>query len=189
MTYLAVGLIERRLKERYPGAEFQVVGTPGDLGAAEDLFTRDPHEFQLWACARVGAQPYKGGRKGADTGIDGVIYFKPDGKTTEKAIVSVKGGRNVRVEMICDLGHVIDREGAKVGVFVTLIEPTAPMRKEAAGAGLYDVPGWRKVPKIQILTAADLFDRLHPDIPARDASEFKKAEKQDTSAGKQPTLI
>ena len=29
--------------------------------------------------------------------------------------------------------------------------------------------------KIQILTIADLFDRRLPDIPARDASEFKKA--------------
>jgi hypothetical protein len=31
-------------------------------------------------------------KKGADSGIDGLIYFKPEGKATEKAIVSVKGG-------------------------------------------------------------------------------------------------
>lgn len=189
VTHLAVGLIERRLKERYPGAAFQVVGTPGDLEAARDLFARSPHEFQLWAGARIAAQPYKGGRKGADTGIDGVIYFKPDGKTTEKAIVSVKGGANVSVPMIRDLGHVVDREGAKLGIFITLAEPTGPMKREAAGAGLYDVPGWRKVPKIQILTIADLFDRRQPDIPARDASEFKRAEKADTSETKQEKLI
>lgn len=189
VTHLAVGLIERRLSERYPTAKFQVIGTPGDLEAARDLFARSPHEFQLWAGARVAAQPYKGGRKGADTGIDGVIYFKPDGKTTEKAIVSVKGGGNVSVPMIRDLGHVIDREGAKLGIFITLAEPTGPMKREAAGAGLYDVPGWRKVPKIQILTIADLFDRRQPDIPARDASEFKRAEKADTSEAKQEKLI
>ena len=41
----------------------------------------------------VGAQPYKGGKKGGDTGIDGYLYFKPDGKMTEKAVVSVKSGQ------------------------------------------------------------------------------------------------
>ena len=40
----------------------------------------------------MNAVPYRGGEKGADSGIDGIIYFEPEGKTTEKAIVSVKGG-------------------------------------------------------------------------------------------------
>ena len=39
-------------------------------------------------------------KKGTDSGIDGIIYFKPDGKTTEKAIVSVKGGENVGVRCV-----------------------------------------------------------------------------------------
>ena len=39
--------------------------------------------------------PFGGKKKGADGGIDGIIYFKPDGKRTEKALVSVKGGDNV----------------------------------------------------------------------------------------------
>jgi hypothetical protein len=33
----------------------------------------------------INAVPYGGKKKGADTGIDGFVYFKPDGKTTEKA--------------------------------------------------------------------------------------------------------
>ena len=101
----------------------------------------------------------------------------------------MKGGANVNVAMVRDLGHVVDREGAKLGVFITLAEPTGPMKRESAGAGLYDVPGWRKVPKLQILTVADLFDRRQPDIPARDASEFKRAEAADTSAAKQPKML
>ena len=32
------------------------------------------------------AVPYGGKKKGADTGIDGFIYFKTDSKTTEKAV-------------------------------------------------------------------------------------------------------
>jgi site-specific DNA-methyltransferase (adenine-specific) len=36
--------------------------------------------------------PMVGKKKGADTGIDGKVFFKPDGKRTEVAIVSVKSG-------------------------------------------------------------------------------------------------
>jgi hypothetical protein len=60
---------------------------PSRLGAAEELARNDKHQFQLWALSMTEAQPYKGGKKGADTGIDGFHSFKPDGKTTEKAIV------------------------------------------------------------------------------------------------------
>jgi len=39
----------------------------------------------------VGAQPFQGKKKGADGGIDGLIYFNDDGKMPKKIIVSVKG--------------------------------------------------------------------------------------------------
>jgi hypothetical protein len=51
---------------------------------------------------------------------------------------SVKGGENVNVVMIRDLAHVVDREKARIGVFITLIEPTGPMKKEAVKAGFYE---------------------------------------------------
>ena len=88
------------------------------------MAAQDKYQFQWWAVSLVNAIPFGGKKKGADSGIDGTIYFKPDGKTTEKAIVSVKGGDNVGVPMIRDLGHVVDREKAKIGVFITLAEPT-----------------------------------------------------------------
>ena len=53
----------------------------------------DKYQFQWWAVSLVNAVPYGGKKKGADSGIDGFIYFKPDGKATEKVIVSVKGGQ------------------------------------------------------------------------------------------------
>ena len=81
---------------------------------------------------------YGGKKKGADSGIDGFIYFKPEGKTTEKAIVSVKGGDNVNVSMIWDLAHVVAREKARIGVFITLAESTRPMMTEAIKEGYYE---------------------------------------------------
>jgi site-specific DNA-methyltransferase (adenine-specific) len=120
ITHLAISLIEKRLKDAFPGIKFELHGTPKDMGGANALFEQDPYQFQWWAVSLVDAVPVGGKKRGADGGIDGFIYFKPDGKVTEKAIVSVKGGQNVGVAMIRDLGHVVDREKAKMGVFITL---------------------------------------------------------------------
>lgn len=188
VTHLAISLIEKRLNDAFPGIAFEVHGTPKDLAGARDLADRDKYQFQWWAVSLVNAVPYGGKKKGADTGIDGIIYFKPDGKTTEKAIVSVKGGANVGVAMVKDLIATVDREKAKIGVFVTLAEPTRPMEREAVTAGFYQTD-YGKFPKIQILTIEDLFDGKKPLMPWLDPATFKKAAREDMSAGRQEKLI
>lgn len=177
ITHLAISLIEKRLKDAFPGIQYEVHGTPTDLDGARDLAARDKYQFQWWAVSLVNAVPFAGKKKGADSGIDGLIYFKPEGRITEKAIVSVKGGENVNVAMIRDLAHVVDREKAKIGVFITLAEPTRPMRTEAVKTGLYETL-YGKYPKIQILTIQELFDGKQPNIPLVDASAFRKAPKE-----------
>ena len=177
ITHLAISLIEKRLKDAFPGIQYEVHGTPKDLDGARDLAARDKYQFQWWAVSLVNAVPFAGRKKGADSGIDGLIYFKPEGKTTEKAIVSVKGGENVNVAMVRDLAHVVDRENAKIGVFITLAEPTGPMRTEAVKAGFYETL-YGKYPKIQILTIHELFEGKQADIPLIDASAFRRAAKE-----------
>lgn len=188
VTHLAISLIEKRLKDAFAGITFEVHGTPKDLAGARDLAERDKYQFQWWAVSLVNAVPYGGKKKGADTGIDGIIYFKPDGKTTEKAIVSVKGGANVGVGMVKDLIATVDREKAKIGVFVTLAEPTKPMDKEAVTAGFYQTD-YGKFPKIQILTIEALFSGKKPQMPWLDPDAFKKAARENTNSGKQERLI
>jgi len=188
VTHLAISLIEKRLKDAFPGITFDVHGTPKDLAGARDLAERDKYQFQWWAVSLVNAVPYGGKKKGADTGIDGIIYFKPDGKSTEKAIVSVKGGTNVGVAMVKDLIATVDREKAKIGVFVTLTEPTKPMEREAVTAGFYQTD-YGKFPKIQILTIEDLFSGKKPHMPWLDPTTFKKAAREDMNAGKQENLL
>jgi len=177
VTHLAISLIEKRLKDAFPGITFDVIGIPRDLDGARALAEADKYQFQWWAVSLVDAVPYGGKKKGADSGIDGFIYFKPDGKITEKAIVSVKGGGNVGVPMIRDLGHVVDREKAKIGVFITLAEATKPMLTEAIKAGYYQTPHG-KFPKLQILTIEDLFAGKKPELPWIDPTSFKKATKE-----------
>ena len=92
VTHLAIALVERRLKEAFSGVKFEVHGVPKDHGGARDLAERDKYEFQKWITAMVSAQPYKGGKKGMDRGIDGYLHFRDADKKPQVAIVSVKGG-------------------------------------------------------------------------------------------------
>jgi hypothetical protein len=75
----------------------------------------------------VDARPFGGKKKGADTGIDGILFFRSDKDKTEKVLVSVKGGGNIGVGMIRDLIAVVEREKAAVGVLICLPLPTRAM--------------------------------------------------------------
>jgi len=185
ITHLAISLIEKRLNDAFPGITYEVHGTPKDLDGVRALAAQDKYQFQWWAVSLVNAVPFGGKKKGADSGIDGLIYFKPEGKATEKAIVSVKGGDNVNVAMVRDLAHVVDREKAKIGLFITLADSTGPMRTEAVKAGYYETL-YGKYPKIQILTIEDLFAGKKPNIPLVDSASFRKAAKENLD--EQPDL-
>lgn len=178
VTHLAISLIERRLKDAFPGIAFDVHGTPQDLDGARDLAARDKYQFQWWALSLVEAQPFAGKKKGADGGVDGLIYFRSDAKTTERTVVSVKGGENVGVPMIRDLKGVLDREKAPIGVFLTLTPPTRPMEAEAAAAGFYTL-GERQYPRVQIITVEQALNGARPAIPLVDAgAAFKRAPRE-----------
>lgn len=189
VTHLAISLIEKRMQAAFPGVAFTVEGTPKDLASAEDLARRDKYQFQWWAVSMVDAMPYGGRKKGADGGIDGIIYFKPDGKRTEKALVSVKGGDNVGVPMIRDLHSAMEREKAPVGVFLTKALPTAAMEKEAAAVGRFHAEATGKsYPRLQILTLAELFQGRRPDIPYVDpGGAFRRAAREEM--GRQGSLL
>ena len=159
--------------------QFEVIGTPEDLGGARDLALRDKYQFQWWACSLVNAQPFQGKKKGADGGIDGLIFFQDDKGAAKKIVVSVKGGEHVNVAMVRDLAHVVAREKAEIGLFVTLAEPSKPMEVEAVKEGFYTSPAiGADFPRIQILTIKGLLDgserARYPDL-AHGGNTFKKA--------------
>ncbi|TBN36565.1 hypothetical protein EYE42_15480 [Paracoccus subflavus] len=90
--------------------------------------------------------------------------------------------------MIRDLRGVIEREGAPIGVFLTLSDPSRPMLTEAAGAGQYTLPGTTiAVPRIQIVTieqAIALRDRA-VQIPLARADTFRKPAKEEDATRQQ----
>lgn len=190
VTNLAIDLIERRMKKAFPNISFEIHGTPKDLDSARALAMRDKYEFQWWACGIVNAQPYQGKKKGADSGTDGIIFFQDNPKgNAEKIIVSVKGGENVTRTQIADLKNTVDREKAKLGLFVTLTPPTKPMQTEATSAGFYESPNGRSYPKIQILTIEGLLNGTespkYPDLALGELTHKKaRTEKERAKQGK-----
>ncbi len=195
LTHLAIALIEKRLKDAFPGIQFTVEDTPKDLDGAKDLANRDKYQFQWWACSLVNAQPYKGKTKGADSGIDGQIFFtdiEKDKPAIKKIIVSVKGGGNVGAAMIRDLVGTVQRTKAEIGLFITLTPPTKPMEKEAAAAGFYRAGNGQEYSRIQILTIEDLLTgRKRPEYWDMSMGEltFKKAQKETRDVAVQGQLF
>ena len=180
VTHLAIGLIEKRLRDAFEGVQFTTHGVPQDIEGARDLAARGKyHEFEKWALSLIAAQPGNLSKKGADRGIDGNIYF--GAKHEGRGIVSVKAGDSVGVSMIRDLRGVVEREGAGIGVFLSLAEPTKPMITEAAGAGQYELSGFAPVPRLQIVTVQEalrLRDRA-VRLPARRDDSFRRAAREE----------
>ena len=121
-------MIRWRLQSDYSDVELEVIGEPVDLSCANALADQNKYQFQWWALSLIDTRPYGDKKKGAETGIGGYYYFNNGGKT-KKAIVSVKSG-HVTVSRVRDLNSVIEREKASMGFFITLNNPTGPMKEE-----------------------------------------------------------
>jgi hypothetical protein len=133
-------------------------------------------------------------KKGAHKGIDGRLYLSDRQGDTRTIIISVKGG-HVTASQVRDLRGVIEREeagGAAIGVFITLEPATAPMRKEAAEAGVWQTQSVAGTshPRLQILTIEDLLAGKKIDMPAQQAMRsFKQAPKAKSARKADPGLF
>ena len=191
ITNLAISLIRHRLTDTYGddiAKSYDVIGEPVSVADAGTLAASDPYQFQWWALGLVGARPAEG-KKGADQGIDGRIYFhEGDTGKTQQIILSVKAGK-LHAPYVRDLRGVVEREKAAIGVLLTLDEPTKAMRTEAASAGFYQSP-WGTHPRLQIVTVGELLDGTRLDIPpVRQTSvTYKRAPKAEPKVAERRPL-
>ncbi|HEV2097192.1 MAG TPA: hypothetical protein VGQ82_11910, partial [Chthoniobacterales bacterium] len=95
------------------------------------------YQFQWWAVSLVEAQPFQGKKKGADTGIDGVKFFRDlDRKVVRKIVASVKGG-GIKPDEVRAFNHVREREKAEIALFISLEPPTPAMGGSGFSLGLH----------------------------------------------------
>jgi hypothetical protein len=181
VTHLAITLIRSRLADAYGDkVSYVLVGEPADLAGAEALARQDRYQFQWWALGKIRARPVAEERKkGADSGIDGKLFFREKENGPVKTIViQVKSGA-LKLSEVRDFAQVIQREKAPIGVLLALDEPTRDMRTEAATLGYYR-PEYRlseddKYDRYQILTIRELFEGKRPQYPPFRNVTFKAA--------------
>ena len=138
VTHLAIGLIEKRLRDAFPGVAFQTHGVPQDLAGARDLAARARRQELLLRVREVGAQPHRrparqprqegrrpGHRRQPLLRQDPPRHRLGQGRRQRQRPDDPRPARRHRA-----------REG-RIGVFLTLTPPTRPMVTEAAAAGQF----------------------------------------------------
>jgi hypothetical protein len=96
-----------------------------------------------------------------------------------KAIISVKGGQSRGVGFVSDLIETIGREKAALGILIMAALPTREMEKRAAAAGFFETGLHAQVPRIQIVTLAELFAGKRPTIPNVSRDNLKTAPEEN----------
>ena len=174
ITYQSIALVLRRLEKQYGKAvadKVSIDGIPRDMASALALANKKDDrvrkEFEKWAVLTyTGNRAIINQKKGADSGIDGVAYFRTNNIDNAKIILQVKSG-GVKRGDIATLRGDMQREAAAMAVFITLEQPTAPMVSEAKAAGFYhhDLMD-RNYDAIQIVTIQDMIEHNKVlDIP------------------------
>ncbi len=183
VTYLSIAVMRARLRDAFGLEDVPVIGQPTEVEGARQL-AQSPggrYQFQWWALGLIDAKPLGGvEKKGADRGIDGVITFTDRNGEIRTVLVSVKSG-GVNSGMVRDLKGTLEREQASIGLFVTMEEPTEPMREEAATAGLFHSELWnRDYQRIQLLSIRELLAGTKPALPPFVLPTYQQAERVPT---------
>jgi site-specific DNA-methyltransferase (adenine-specific) len=175
ITHLAISLIRSRLKDIHilVNKDYKIIGEPVDFESARELAETNPYQFQWWALSLIDARPTgqssedQLGKKGADKGVDGWVFFREsDSLNLHKIVVQVKGGTNIGPQHVRDLIGTVQATKSDMGILITLIEPTRQMKEVAMEAEYYESPIWGyKYPKIQIITIRELLSGIKPILP------------------------
>jgi DNA modification methylase len=185
ITYQSISLILKRLEDSFPGVlkTIKLHGIPKDIESARALANktddRTRKEFEKWAILTyTNNKAVINAKKGADKGIDGIVYFQGDKNDPEKIIFQVKSGK-IKSGDIRDLLGTMTIESASLAIFITLEEPTKDMLKTAKSAGFYQSKYMsHSCDKIQIVTIKEIIEDQQRLNIRLSYEVLKSAEKQ-----------
>ena len=169
ITYISIDLIIKRLQATFGQSvmdDVEVDGIPYDMQSAQRLFEKSPFDFERWAVSMLHAQPNE--KQVGDKGIDGVRRFIIDSQSVGKALVSVKGGKNVPPTHVRDLaGTVHNARDAQLGVLITLNDSLTRGAQEVINtSGVWTHPAnGQDFPVLQHISVRDLMAGHRPDLP------------------------
>jgi DNA modification methylase len=193
ITYQSISIVLERLEDKFGKSAVDPIvldGIPRDMESANALAhkkdDRVRKEFEKWAVLTyTNNRAIVNTKKGADEGIDGTVYFLTSKTESAKMIFQVKSG-GVNRKDIAALRGDMEREKAPIATLITLEEPTASMKNEARGAGLYthELTG-NAYNRIQIVTVRAIIEDgkrlempLSLDVLKKAASHVKEEQLQ-----------
>ena len=137
------------------------ISEPVSADNAQQLWEKDEKEFVKWALSLIDAKPVVHGDR-----IDGLLGFVETGNRKQKILVQVKGDKNLVPGMIQELLEIMEKEGAAIGLIISLYRPRLGMITDSVHAGSYESELWKKkFLKIQIRTVEELLEGKKFDIP------------------------
>jgi site-specific DNA-methyltransferase (adenine-specific) len=186
ITYQSISLILKRLENSFSrdfstdyvdkeNATFidrvVISGVPKDMESAIALANREDDktrkEFEKWMVLvysnnRAAIQD----ANGKDGGVDGMAFVKDvvSGKeVTKKIIFQVKSSQTLTPSVIRDLNGTIDKQGAVMGILLTLYE-FPNMVKESKTYGIVKLSGM-EFSKIQVVCVQEMLDGARLNLP------------------------
>lgn len=190
ITYQSISLVLKRLERDFGAVVVQAVvlnGVPRDMKSAVALAHkkdgRSRKEFEKWAILTYTAnRGIINEKKGGDKGIDGIAYILTAESEAEKMLLQVKSGGTGRGD-VAKLRGDMEREASRMGVLITLEEPTKGMMTEAKAAGIFTNPlTGRTVDRIKVVTVKQIIEnKLTLDLPVS-LDAFWKARESAKSA-------
>ncbi len=158
----AIDLIEKRRMKSIP---VKVRGVPQDLPGARKLARENPFDFEKWAICRISGM-IPNAKQVGDRGIDGrgILLNEPNEHDSKMVLAQIKGGKFNRSQLR-DFFHVMERENAAMGIYITLDPITSSdARAEAMSSGNISV-GAFQYPRVQLWSIRDYFGDKMPNMP------------------------
>ena len=126
-------LVRDVLTKRYglrDGIHYTIKGIPLSLEGAQELFNRDPHQFQHWVVELAGE--FCSQKRSGDRGIDGRIYFE---QQIQKSVLAIRhknrllcwivSSKHPRMKVTSSLIHSADVERRSMRLISTSDNGTA----------------------------------------------------------------
>lgn len=192
ITYQSISLILKRIEEHFGFSAIQNIvlnGVPEDFESAELLANKNDDrtrkEFEKWAVLTYSNnRAIINEKKGGDGGIDGIAFLldldKKAGQDYKQILFSVKSNKTLSPSVIRDLNGTIEREGAVMGVLITLY-PMGNLVKESKKYGLYNnIMLGQTYPKIQVVCVDEILAGNTMKIPTS-LEVTKEAERKSKS--------
>jgi len=148
LTILALDPMSKRLKDRHGLVnykDYETEGYPTNMQEVKKLVKNEKryNDFANWAVTRLGLKPTQNVRDGGKDGVGQIEIWDPKiMKSISKRMLSeVKAKKKPTLNDVRSFCHVMNKEDAILGIFITIESISKNMKQEAQSMGTFEHNG------------------------------------------------